>query len=71
MAKRETNSRPTDAEMTQRLHGTEGRLFVPAADGVHWLDTETGYIGALTMLANLWMAERPQGIPQRNSRERG
>ena len=72
MAKIGKDSRPTDAETAQRLHGTGGRLFVPAADGIHWRDTETGYVGALAMLANLWTADGcTQGIRQRNSRDRG
>ena len=44
-----------------RLHGTGGRLFIPAQDG-QWQDTETGTVGPLAELAEAWTAE-PRPVP--------
>ena len=48
--------RPTDAEIAERLHGTNGRLFVCDGDGV-WRDTETGATGTGEEIEQAWLAE--------------
>lgn len=54
--------REQDADRTAgRLHGTGGRLFIPAQDG-QWQDTETGTVGPLAELAEAWTAE-PRPVP--------
>ena len=54
--------REQDADGTAgRLHGTGGRLFIPAPDG-QWKDTETGATGTLAELAEAWTAE-PEPVP--------
>ena len=54
--------REQDADRTAgRLHGTGGRLFIPAQDG-QWQDTETGTVGPLAELAEAWTAE-PEPVP--------